>query len=136
MAEARITRRLALAGLVVGAWAILPPYSGPALNTSSRVEVADHVVPGVVVLLVSAATLAIARGGPRPGTLPFVLGLVVLLAGIWMTATHVPLVGQALREATRDQAPAGAVAYHTVPGLAVVALGVVWAAAHWSDVPS
>ncbi len=136
MADTRTTRRLGLAGLAVGAWAILPPYSGPALNTSSRVEVADHVVPGVVVLVVSAAALAISRRGPRLGSLFLMLGLVVLLAGIWMTATHVPLVGQALDEATRRQAPAGAVAYHTIPGLAVMALGTLWAVVHWADVPS
>ncbi|MGH9151567.1 MAG: hypothetical protein ACRD03_03970, partial [Acidimicrobiales bacterium] len=42
--------RLALpvAGLVVAAWAVLPPYTGPEIGTSTRVEVADHVVPAVL----------------------------------------------------------------------------------------
>ncbi|HSH58767.1 MAG TPA: hypothetical protein VK988_03820 [Acidimicrobiales bacterium] len=46
-----------------------------------------------------------------------------------MTATHIPVVAQA----TRDEVAAGAAIYHTVPGLAVAALGAVWTWVHWSD---
>ncbi len=103
---------LPVAGLLVGGWALLPPYSGPALNTAMRVEVADHVVPGLIVILLSAGALVMTRGErvPPSGAL-LVAGAVVLLAGLWMTATHVPLVLQAIR----DEAPAGAVAYHSLP---------------------
>jgi hypothetical protein len=54
--------------------------------------------------------------------LPLIAGLGVLLAGFWMTATHIPLVAQT----TRDEVAAGAAIYHTLPGLAVAALGAVW----------
>lgn len=119
---------LAGAGFLAGAWALLPPYTGPALNTAARVEFADHVVPGVAVVAISALALVVAR---RPGAdrLLFGAGLGVILAGFWMTATHLPLVLQA----TRAQAPWGATVYHSLPGLAVLVLGVVWAAVYRSD---
>ncbi|MDP9387163.1 MAG: hypothetical protein M3Q48_04360 [Actinomycetota bacterium] len=109
-------------------WALLPPYTGPELATQTRVEVADHVVPALVVLALSLFALARARR-PAPGAFPLLAGLGVLLAGFWMTATHVPLVAQA----ARGEVAAGAAAYHSVPGVAVVVLGTVWAWAHWSD---
>lgn len=116
---------LSVAGLVVGVWALLPPYTGPALNTEARVEIADHVVPGLVVIVASGATLLV-QGWARRSGIMFATGLLVTLAGFWMTATHVPLLAQA----TRDEAPMGAAVYHTLPGLAVTALGLVWAARH------
>lgn len=125
---ASLRRALPVVGLVVAAWAVLPPYTGPEIGTSTRVEVADHVVPAVLMIALSVAALATARR-PAPGLFALVAGLGVLLAGLWMTATHVPLVAQA----TRDEVAAGAAAYHTAPGLAVLALGVVWVAAHWGD---
>lgn len=116
------------AGFLVGAWALLPPYSGPALNTADRVEFADHVVPGVVVIAVSAVALLLARR-PNPANLLFPAGLVIVLAGFWMTATHLPLVLQA----TRAQAPWGATIYHSLPCLAVLVLGVVWAVTYRTE---
>lgn len=115
------------AGVLVGAWALLPPYTGPELNTLDRVEFADHVVPGVAVILISLAAMALARRGT--GSTRFAAGLGVVLAGFWMTATHAPLVIQAVRE----QAPWGATIYHTLPGLAVLALGIVWASTYRSE---
>lgn len=119
---------LAGAGFLAGAWALLPPYTGPALNTAARVEFADHVVPGVAVVAISALALVVAR---RPGADRFLFGagLGVILAGFWMTATHLPL----LLQATRAQAPWGATVYHSLPGLAVLVLGVVWAVVYRSD---
>lgn len=128
-AATTLRKSLPLAGLVAGAWALLPPYTGPHLNTAARVEVADHVVPGVVLIAVSAISVLVARRPGHATSWLLLAGLVALLAGIWMTATHVPLVAQA----TRDQAPGGAVLYHTAPGVAVMALGLVWSAAHWRD---
>ncbi|MCA1844735.1 MAG: hypothetical protein LC792_16390 [Actinobacteria bacterium] len=115
----------------MGVLALLPPYLGPALEPLEiRKEVADHVVPGVVVLAISAVALWVAGrpAGPPPTAL-FVAGLVITLAGIWMTATHVPLVAQAVRH--QPQAPWPATVWHTLPGLAVDALGLWWTAAHW-----
>lgn len=120
-------RAVGLVGLVVAAWAVLPRYAGPALDTSDRVEVADHVVPGVVVAVASVAVLA---GRWRRGTGPvFGAGLVVVLAGSWMTATHGPLLAQA----ARDEVGWGAAAFHTAPGLAVLGAGLAWVAWHWRD---
>lgn len=115
------------AGVLVGAWALLPPYIGPGLNTLDRVEFADHVVPGVAVLVVSLAAMALARRGAD--STRFAAGLGVVLAGFWMTATHAPLVLQGVR----GQAPWGATIYHTLPGLAVLALGIAWAATYRSE---
>jgi len=120
---------LPVAGLVVGLWALLPPYSGPEINTATRVEVADHVVPAALVLGVSAWALWRARRpSPPAGTGLLVAGFAVVLAGLWMTATHLPLVAQA----RRDEVTEAAAAYHTLPGLAVLALGALWAARHWT----
>lgn len=108
--------------LLVGAWALLPPYTGPFLATDDTVEIVDHVVPGVVVIAVALGTFLLARSG-RATPLLFPAGLGIVLAGFWMTATHLPLVLQA----TRQQAPWGATVYHSLPGLAVLVLGVTWA---------
>ncbi len=90
-------------------------------------EVVDHVVPGVVLIMVSVAALALRRSR-RPTDHLLVAGLVALLAGIWMTATHVPLVAQA----TRNEASWAAAAYHTAPAVAVTVLGLAWVAKSWS----
>lgn len=118
-------------GVVVGLWAALPPYVGPELaNLESKVEIVDHVVPALVMLALSAVCIIRARSGRRDGSLPLVAGMTVALAGLWMAATHLPLVKQALRA---DAGVTKAVAaWHTTPGLVVLVLGVVWVAATWS----
>ncbi len=121
-------RVLAAAGLLVGAWAALPPYTGPALNTVARVEFADHVVPSIVVVAISTLALVVGRRA-RSEPLLFSAGLGVVLAGFWMTVTHVPLVVQA----TRGEAPWGATLYHSAPGLALLVVGTVWALAYASQ---
>ena len=117
-------------GLVIGVLALLPPYTRD-LDTEMRVEVADHVIPGLVVLAVSVAVLVRARRNVlESGMLPLVAGFVIMLAGLWMTATHIPLVGQARRgENQVSYLDAG---WHTVPGLVVLVLGLLWTAAWWS----
>ena len=122
--------RLPWAGLVVALVALLPPYTRD-LNTEMRVEIADHVVPSILMVAVSVTMLVRARRRtPETGTLPLVAGFAILLAGLWMTATHLPLVNQA-REGQNDVSYLDA-AWHTVPGLVVMVLGAVWAAAYWS----
>lgn len=120
---------LPLLGVAVGVWGMLPRFLKSGLNTEDSVEVVDHVVPGVVVVVVSLVALAVARRSPKPGPFLFVAGLVVLLAGLFMFATHVPLVMQA----TRDEAPWGGTVFHTSAALAVFGLGMLWAAAYWSE---
>jgi hypothetical protein len=99
------------------------------LATSDRVEIADHVVPGVVVVVVSiVALVTLARSSDR-STFMFAAGLVVVLAGLWMFATHVPLLAQA----SRGEVTWGAALYHTGSALTVLVFGMAWVAAHWSD---
>lgn len=124
-------RNLAVAGLVVGAWAVVPPYVGPALATASRVEFADHVVPAIVIVAIAGFALWSSSRRCDP-TLMFLGGLSILLAGFWMTATHVPLVLQA----RRGGAPWGATVYHSLPGLAVLVVGGLWSAKFWGDEPT
>lgn len=130
-------------GLGVAVWASLPKFVSPPLNTQDSVEVADHLIPGVVILLVSVWALLATRskpGGAAPGpgpsgpergpsAAPFFAGLVVLLAGLWMLATHIPLVAQAFR----GDAPWAGTIYHTSAALATFGLGLLWAVTHWSD---
>lgn len=120
---------LPVIGLVIGLWAVLPPYTGPELATEMRVEIADHVVPSILVLILSVVTLAMQRRRAVVGSFFLLAGLGVLLAGFWMVATHVPLVAQA----RRGEVTGGVAAYHTAPGVAVTLLGVAWAALHWDD---
>lgn len=118
-----------LVGLAVGVWAMLPPYVGPRLATDAKVEVVDHVVPGVVVLAIAVTAMVIGRQTPRGAISLLVAGFTATLAGIWMIATHLPLVAQAMRH----EVAWVPVAHHTLPGLAVAALGLVWTARHWQQ---
>jgi hypothetical protein len=123
-----LRRWLPLIGLVVGLWAVLPKYVTPPLNTSDRAEFADHVIPGILVLGVSAACLLWANR-ERLSLLPLVAGMVVVLAGFWMVATHIPLVVQALG----GDAPWAGTIYHTASALGTFGLGLLWCTAHWPD---
>jgi hypothetical protein len=118
----------------MSAWALLPPYSGPKLNTETRVEVADHVVPAIVMIVVSVTIILLSRKRAPTGTVSLVAGFLISLAGLWMVATHVPLLGQAARGTNDVTWAAGA--YHFAPSLAVLILGLVWVGAHWSEAPS
>ena len=134
-ARPSLRQGLPYAGLVVAGWAMLAPYVllGPDINAAAKNEVADHVVPGVLIVLVSVAMLVRARSRVPESGFPLVAGLLVALAGVWMAATHLPLVNQARRgEAgvTYDVA-----AWHTIPGVVVLVLGLVWAGAYWSSAP-
>jgi hypothetical protein len=111
---------------VLGALSILPPYLGPVigleLDVAAKVEVVDHVAPGVIVVVCGmlAALLArrdeeIAHGAPALG-----LAGLCFLAGLWQTATHVPLVFDAGGAA----APWDAVLLHSVAGPMILVLAL------------
>ena len=123
--------RLPLLGLVVGVWAVIPPYVDTfgALNVEARVEFADHVVPGVLVLAVSVLGLVLLRSARPQPTLLLLGGGAIALAGLWMVATHLPLIGQARNEIV----PGGAVVWHGLPGLAVSLLGAAWTVRYWES---
>jgi len=119
-------------GFIMAIWAVIPPYTGPDLATEMRVEIADHVVPSVLLFVLSVTALVRGRraGAEAPrGSFMLIAGLGILLAGFWMVATHVPLVAQA----RRGEVTNGVAAYHTAPGVAVLVFGLVWTALHWSD---
>ncbi len=106
--------------LVAAVWAIVAPYTdglvGLQVNVRVAVEVADHVIPGIVAG-VGAIVLVI-----RP-RLALETGLLVSLAGAWMIATHVPLVV----DAAKGAGSMGAAVWHVAPGVALLisALAVV-----------
>ena len=113
-------RRPAVVLALLGAWAIAVPWLaralGLALDVPTRLEVIDHVVPGLVVLACSGLL-----GHPRtcgaPGSLPRLALLgVCALSGIWITATHLTLVPEAL-DGTTGWGPA---LMHLSAGPAVV----------------
>lgn len=119
-------RWLAAAGLLLAPWAAIPPYVDPSLRTAGRVEVADHVVPAVVAT-VSFAMLTVWTRADRMTTWMLGAGLVVVLAGLWMTLTHVPLVAQA----AMGQVPWRATVLHGVPCLAMLGFWAFSAKSHW-----
>lgn len=122
---------LPFAGLAVGLWAAIAPYAvlGPDLNASARNEFADHVVPGALLIVLSAVTLWRTRRGTEGGSFQLLAGFGILLAGLWMTATHVPLV----KDARHDIVPIDVTVWHALPGLVVMILGGLWAATYWSE---
>lgn len=86
-------RRLGAALIAVGVWGTLAPYAGPEVAVSSTVELVDHVVPGVIVLATTLYSV-------QRGAFAFLPAAVALLAALWMTVTHVPLISDAARGAT------------------------------------
>jgi len=86
----------ALAGLAV--WATVSPWLGEAvglgLDVATRLEIADHVIPGLVAL---AAAALLATRGAKPGSVIWLgAGAIAFLTGLWITSTHVPLIPDAL----------------------------------------
>ena len=92
-AGARRARWLAGALLLIGLWGTLAPYAGPEVPVSSTVEVVDHVVPGILVLAIGAVAL-------WRGAFELLSTSLVLLAGFWMTVTHVSLLAMGIRGQT------------------------------------
>jgi hypothetical protein len=99
---------------------------------SNSKEVADHVIPGIAVLLASLVGIYATRRPQGPGGLRFMGGLAVLLAGLWMMATHIPLVIQTAQGGD-DAGTWAATIYHFSSALAVFGLGLLWATVTWSE---
>ncbi len=116
-----------LTGALMGVWSILPHYIFPTLDVEPRLVIADHVIPGCLVVAASLAALAL---GQRSEIVMLVAGLTVALAGLWMASTHLPLVAQAGSE---DVGVAETL-NHSAPGVAVLVFGLVWARRHWTEV--
>lgn len=124
-----LARILPLVGFAIAFWASLPQWSGPKLNVEPAKEVADHIIPAIVVVLASVVGVLASRRARGPGALRFMAGMVVLLAGLWMMATHIPLLFQAMR----DEAPWPATIYHNASAFAVFGLGLLWSTVTWSE---
>ena len=124
-----LARILPFVGLGIALWASLPQWSGPKLNVEASKEVADHIVPAIVVVFASLVGIWASRRPQGPGAFRFMAAMAVLLAGLWMMATHLPLVFEAMR----DESPWPATIYHTSSALAVFGLGLLWATVTWSE---
>ena len=124
-APVRRERRRAMALGALAAWAIAVPWVarslGLPLDVPARLEVIDHVVPGLVALACCAALAHPTAAGPPGG--PPRLGILGLayLAGFWITATHATL----LPEAIDGVSPWGAALLHLSAG-PPVALVALW----------
>ena len=107
------------AGAIAGLYAMAPAAVGRLSHLRRGVEVVDHVIPGLVVI----ALVGVATGGGA-GSVGFmvVAGTVVCLAGLWMTATHVGLLEQAIHH----QIGWNTAVYHCSTAALVVVLGVAW----------
>ncbi len=108
-------------------WGTAAPYMdqrlGLTIVTRPSVEVVDHVVPGLILLAVGIA----AATGRR---LRLEAALLAMLAALWMAATHVPLLVQAAQGLVTLEAAL----FHSLPGIALLALTVgVAARAWWED---
>jgi len=96
------------------------------LNVARRLEIADHVIPGLVIAGCVGLVILARRGAKRnTWVAPAALG-VVFLAGLWITATHVPLIFQAADE--RPDAPWNSAIFHSIwgPPIALVSLWLLW----------
>jgi len=117
-------RRRALALGALAAWAIAVPWIarllGLELEVPTRLEVIDHVVPGVVVLVCCTALAHPTAAGP-PASLSW-LGIagIASLSGVWITATHAILVPEAIDGVS----PWGAALLHLSAGPPIAILAV------------
>lgn len=123
--RARGSHPVALSALLIplAVWLALVPSVAPALgytlDLDPVVEVVDHVVPGVVILVVIAAALLLRARPSAPYA--FAIGAALsLLAGLWATATHVPLLAQA----QQGLVTWGAATFHSVPGVVVMVVAL------------
>lgn len=127
--RATISNRLLTAGVVAGVLGMVPFFLTPELDTARSAEIADHVVPGILVLCAAGGVLvAHRRGGVSPMAF-LAAALAMLLAGIWMASTHVPLLFQA----ARDEAPWAGSLYHSASAAIVLVVGVAWCSAAWTQ---
>lgn len=114
----------------LGAWSIAVPFAARAvglhLNVARRLEIADHVLPGIAIAC-AVTLLILARRGSTPNAwmAPLALGI-VFLGGLWITATHVPLIFQAADG--RPGAPWDASIFHSLwgPPIAFVSVWLLW----------
>jgi hypothetical protein len=110
---------------ILGLLATLPPYLGPPLGLklgkiAHSVEIVDHVIPGVLIFLCAGASWFLLRAGRIKENSLGLAGAVAvcMLAGVWQTSSHVPLV----LDGGQPQSPWGAVIWHSTLGPIIVVL--------------
>lgn len=112
---------LSVAGLVA-------PYVsrgvGLPVPVDPKVEIVDHVIPGLVVLAVTGAVFLMRR-------LSLVGTLLATLAGFWITATHLPL----LLQAGRGEASRPAALIHSTGGILILIASLCGAVLAWNETP-
>lgn len=108
--------------LGIGIWGTIAPYIGPEVTVRAIVEVVDHVVPGVVVLGVALLYLYRKR-------VDLVTAGLTFLAALWMFATHVPLLAQAVNGET----PWAGSLWMFVPSALVLGSGLWAIVLAWRD---
>ncbi len=117
--------KLALMIGLLGAWSVAVPYVGNALgldvNVPADLEVIDHVIPGLIVALAAGVAYRSLRRGTAAASLAYLIAVgVSLLAGLWITATHIPLLLQAARGTVGwPQA-----LWHSLPGFPLPVLAI------------
>jgi len=107
----------------IGAWTAIVPYLGRALGlvvkVPARVEIVDHVIPGLLVFATALYLRRLAgRGALAEGPAAILASGVAFLAGFWVLATHVPL----LADAARADVSWPAAIWHSIAALPVVVL--------------
>lgn len=123
-ASTRLERAL-IALVAVALWSIVPPYLGPAigleLDVSSKVEVIDHVIPGVSAAIAACIALSYARRGQTESVALLAALGVGVLAGLFQSVSHLTLV----LDAGAPQAPVDSVLLHATPGPVLLVLSLV-----------
>ena len=115
--------RAAAVLVAIGAWTIVVPYLARVVHltvpVAARVEFVDHVIPGALTVVAGLYLHRAARRGPLTlDRFALLASGVAFLSGFWVTATHMPLIGDA---ATSDQ-PWDAAIWHSIAGLPVLIL--------------
>lgn len=112
---------------ILGLLAILPPYLGPEIGLelqgiASSVEVVDHVVPGILIFLAAGGSFLLVRAGRlAPDSLVLATAVALsMLAGVWQTSSHIPLV----LDGGRPESPWGAVIFHSALGPVITGLSL------------
>ncbi len=110
--------------ILLGAGTIGVPYLGPGLGVklevARRLEVIDHVVPGLVVVASSGLMLMLLRRRRTGGFLSLAAVCLSCVGGSWITATHIPL----LADAGRGRVPWGTALFHIAAGPLILALSL------------
>ena len=111
----------AIVGIFAGLSIAVPYVDAPLgldVDVATRLEVADHVIPGLIVALLALGAVV---GRRQPDHRIVVAGTAVaFLAGLWISTTHAPLLVQA----GEGSVPWDAALFHAAlgPPIAVISL--------------